>query len=122
MIIHGIIYIDLLVKFFVKVLLLVLTYSICYGYCSVGNSSSQPVQGPLVEPLSWTHYLCWLGHGMPSSTIHSCLVMLEGSCQEFRPGPIFIKHLKSNVYVTLNAIGSFQCNLCSHWLIQIFIT
>ena len=38
------------------------------------------------------------------------------------PGPVFIKHLKSNVYVTLNAIGSFQCNLCSHWLIQIFIT
>jgi len=37
-------------------------------------------------------------------------------------GPVFIKHLKSNVYVTLNAIGSFQCNLCSHWLIQIFIT
>ena len=36
--------------------------------------------------------------------------------------PVFIKHLKSNVYVTLNAIGSFQCNLCSHWLIQIFIT
>ena len=35
-------------------------------------------------------------------------------------GPVFIKHLKSNVYVTLNAIGSFQCNLCSHWLIQIF--
>jgi len=29
---------------------------------------------------------------------------------------------KSNVYVTLNAIGSFQCNLCSHWLIQIFVT
>jgi len=39
-------------------------------------------------------------------------------------GPVFIKHLKSNVYVTLNAIGSFQCNLhvCSYWLIQIFIT
>jgi len=37
------------------------------------------------------------------------------------PGPVFIKHLKSNVYVTLNAIGSFQCNLCSHWLIQILI-
>jgi len=37
-------------------------------------------------------------------------------------GPVFIKHLKSNVYVTLNAIGSFQSNLCSHWLIQIFIT
>ena len=35
-------------------------------------------------------------------------------------GPVFIKHLKSNVYVTLNAIGSFQRNLCSHWLIQIF--
>jgi len=31
-----------------------------------------------------------------------------------RPGPVFIKHLKSNVYVTLNAISS--------WLIQIFIT
>jgi len=29
---------------------------------------------------------------------------------------------KSNVYVTLNAIGSFQCNLCSHWLIQILVT
>jgi len=41
---------------------------------------------------------------------------------QVRPGPVFIKHLKSNVYVTLNAIGSFQCNLCSHWLIQIFIT
>ena len=38
------------------------------------------------------------------------------------PGNVFIKHLKSNVYVTLNAIGSCQCNLCSHWLIQIFIT
>jgi len=38
-----------------------------------------------------------------------------------RPGPVFIKHHKSNVYVTLNAIGSFWCNLCSHWLIQIFI-
>ena len=37
-------------------------------------------------------------------------------------GPVFIKHFKSNVYVTLNAIGSFQCNLCSHWLIDIFIT
>jgi len=37
-------------------------------------------------------------------------------------GPVFIKHLKSNVYVTLNAIGSFRCNLCSHWLIQIVIT
>jgi len=37
-------------------------------------------------------------------------------------GTVFINHLKSNVYVTLNAIGSFQCNLCSHWLIQIFIT
>jgi len=37
-------------------------------------------------------------------------------------GPVFIEHLKSNVYVTLNAIGSFQCNLCSHWLIQIFVT
>ena len=37
-------------------------------------------------------------------------------------GPVFIKHLKSNVYVTLNAIGSFLCNLCSHWLITIFIT
>jgi len=37
-------------------------------------------------------------------------------------GPIFIKHLKSNVYVTLNAIGSFLCNLCFHWMIQIFIT
>jgi len=33
-------------------------------------------------------------------------------------GPVFIKHLKSNVYVTLNAVGSFQCNLCSHWLIH----
>ena len=31
-------------------------------------------------------------------------------------------HLVRNVYVTLNAIGSFQCNLCSHWLIQILIT
>ena len=30
------------------------------------------------------------------------------------PGSVFIKHLKSSVYVTLNAIGSFQCNLCSH--------
>ena len=38
------------------------------------------------------------------------------------PGPVFIKHLKSNVYVTLNAIGSFQCNLGSHWLIKFFIT
>ena len=38
------------------------------------------------------------------------------------PGPVFIKHLKSNVYVTLNAIGSFLCNLHFHWLIQIFIT
>ena len=28
---------------------------------------------------------------------------------------------KSYVYVTLNAIGSFQCNLCSHWLIQILL-
>ena len=28
-----------------------------------------------------------------------------------KPGPVFIKHLKSNVYVTLNAIGSFRCNL-----------
>ena len=37
-------------------------------------------------------------------------------------GPVFIKHLKSNVYVTHNAIGSFRCNLCSHWLIQILIT
>jgi len=37
-------------------------------------------------------------------------------------GPVFIKHLKSNVYVTLNAIGSFLCNLCFHWLIQNFIT
>jgi len=36
-------------------------------------------------------------------------------------GPIFIKYLKSNVYVTLNAIGSFQCNLCSHWLIQFLL-
>jgi len=36
-------------------------------------------------------------------------------------GPVFIKHLKSNVYVTLNTIGSFLCNLCFHWLIQIFI-
>jgi len=44
---------------------------------------------------------------------------MPGSC---RSGPIFIKHLKSNVYVTLNAIGSLRCNLCSHWLIQIFIT
>jgi len=39
-----------------------------------------------------------------------------------KTGPVFIKHLESNVYVTLSAIGSFQCNLCSHWLIQIFIT
>ena len=38
------------------------------------------------------------------------------------PGPVFIKHLKSNVYVTLNAIGSFRCNICSYWPIQIFIT
>jgi len=43
-------------------------------------------------------------------------------CNNSRSGPVFIKHLKSNVYVTLNAIGSLQCNLCSHWLIQIFIT
>ena len=40
----------------------------------------------------------------------------------YSPGPVLIKHLKSNVYVTLNAIGSFLCNLCFHWLIQIFIT
>ena len=25
------------------------------------------------------------------------------------------------MYVTLNAIGSFQCNLCSHWLIQFLL-
>jgi len=43
-------------------------------------------------------------------------------CVQLKPGPVFMKHLKSNVYVTLNAIGSFQCNLCSHWLIQIIIT
>ena len=36
-------------------------------------------------------------------------------------GPVFIKHLKSNVYVTLNAIGSFRCYLCSHWLIQFLL-
>ena len=38
---------------------------------------------------------------------------------EARIRAVLIKHLKSNVYVTLNTIGSFRCNLCSHWLIQI---
>jgi len=52
--------------------------------------------------------------------LFAVIVMLF--CYTLLPGPVFIKHLKSNVYVTLNAIGSFQCNLCSHWLIQIFIT
>jgi len=49
--------------------------------------------------LSWLLVRCWLQQA----------------------GPVFIKHLKSNVYVTLNAIGSFWCNLCSHWLIQILL-
>jgi len=42
-------------------------------------------------------------------------------CSSFRlSGPVFIKHVKSNVYVTLNAIGSFLCNLCFHWLIKFY--
>jgi len=53
-------------------------------------------------------------------------VYLLQSCQKFQtlisvcplPRAWFIKRLKSNVYVTLNPIGSFQCNLCSHWLIK----
>jgi len=49
-------------------------------------------------------------------------ISLKVWLENVRPGSVFIKHLKSNMYVTLNAIGSFQCNLCSHWLIQIFIT
>ena len=52
------------------------------------------------------------------TTSHDVNVDLIGKAT----GPIFIKHLKSNVYVTLNAIGSFLCNLCFHWLNQIFIT
>ena len=55
---------------------------------------------------------------------HTSLSDCEVQCVK-RPcctGPVFIKHLKSNVYVTLNVIGSFLCNLCFHWLIQTFIT
>ena len=63
---------------------------------------------------------------MPLSQAHSpfniiCAISVTGSTH-VSSGPVFIKHLKSNVYVTLNAIGSLRCNLCSHWLIQIFIT
>jgi len=32
------------------------------------------------------------------------------------PGAVFIKQLKSNVYVSLTSIGSFRCYLYSHWL------
>jgi len=46
----------------------------------------------------------------------TCIRTLCGQNEQYSSGPVFIKHLKSNVYVTLNAIGSFQCNLCSHWL------
>ena len=33
-----------------------------------------------------------------------------------RPGSVFIKQLKSNVYVSLTSIGSFWCYFYSHWL------
>ena len=63
-------------------------------------------------------------------TVQDTVASVCAGCQKGRlnwhvditSGPVFIKHLKSNVYVTVNAIGSFWCNLCSHWLIQIFIT
>jgi len=32
------------------------------------------------------------------------------------PWPVFIKQLKSNLYVSRTTIGSFQCYLYSHWL------
>jgi len=31
-------------------------------------------------------------------------------------GPVFIKQLKSNLYVSLTTYGSFRCYLYSHWL------
>jgi len=51
---------------------------------------------------------------------YSALNISFGRTLDSKTGPVFIQHLKSNVYVTLNAIGLFQCNLCSHWLIQFF--
>jgi len=36
------------------------------------------------------------------------------------PGAVFIKQLKSNVYVSLYSIGSFRCYLYSHWLSKNF--
>jgi len=55
-----------------------------------------------------------------AQTLHSHIHVIF---VHYTTGPVFIKHLKSNVYViTLNAIGSFLCYLCFHWLIQIFIT
>ena len=65
--------------------------------------------------LTWESYHYALSRKMAQFKEHEDLTISV-------PGPVFIKHLKSNVYVTLNAIGSFLCNLCFHWLIQIFIT
>ena len=37
-------------------------------------------------------------------------------------GLIFIKQLKSNLYVSLTTIGSFWCYLYSNWLSQTCLT
>jgi len=80
----------------------------------LSNQNGGPRQCEFDEVLPWSE-----GAGL--TEVHQ----VGGECsrgQAYTTGPLFIKHLKSNVYVTLNAIGSFLCNLCFHWLIQIFIT
>jgi len=78
------------------------------GWCSPASSVARPAARAHVPPTDQSATL----HVQPITS--QCL--LHSKC----PGHLFKKHLKSNVYVTLNAIGSFQCNPCSHWLI--FIT
>jgi len=46
-----------------------------------------------------------------------CTTLTTGSTAgHTRPWAVFIKQLKSNVYVSLSSIGSFRCYLYSHWL------